>query len=106
MNALVRPSIEQGEFQRCRPSRTLSSVSAPSEPENRATVVVSADIRFTEIEVNAMDILGLHYTLTCQVLNQYLIDDDPRGLALRGPRRSAPAICRALEPGASASTKS
>ena len=46
-------------------------------PENRATVVVSADLEFTEVEVNAMDILGLHYTLTSQVLNKYLIDDDP-----------------------------
>ena len=46
-------------------------------PQNRATVVVSADIEFTEVEVNAMDLLGLRYTLNCQVLNKYLIDDDP-----------------------------
>jgi len=45
--------------------------------QNRATVVVSADIEFTEVEVNAMDLLGLHYTLDCRVLNKYLIDDDP-----------------------------
>ena len=46
-------------------------------PQNTATVVVSADIGFTEVEVNAMDLLGLRYTLNCQVLNKYLIDDDP-----------------------------
>jgi hypothetical protein len=46
-------------------------------PENRATVVVTADLEFTEVEVNAMDMLGLRYTLDCQVLNKYLIDDDP-----------------------------
>ena len=45
-------------------------------PQNTATVEVSADIEFTEVEVNAMDLLGLRYTLDCQVLNKYLIDDD------------------------------
>ena len=44
---------------------------------DRATVVVSCDIQFTEVEVNAMDILNLRYTLNCQVLNKYLLDEDP-----------------------------
>ena len=46
-------------------------------PQNTATVEVNADIEFTEVEVNAMDLLGLRYTVSCQVLNKYLIDDDP-----------------------------
>ena len=32
-------------------------------PQDRATLVVSCDVNFTEVEVNAMDILGLRYTL-------------------------------------------
>jgi hypothetical protein len=46
-------------------------------PSDRASVVVSCDVEFTEVEVNAMDVLGLRYTLTCRVLNQYLLDEDP-----------------------------
>ncbi|HET6317033.1 MAG TPA: hypothetical protein VFG86_11280 [Chloroflexota bacterium] len=46
-------------------------------PSDRASVVVSCDVEFTEVEVNAMDVLGLRYTLSCRVLNQYLLDEDP-----------------------------
>ncbi len=46
-------------------------------PEARATVVVSCDLEFTEVEVNAMNMLGMQYTLTCQVLNKDLLDEDP-----------------------------
>ena len=46
-------------------------------PLQQATVVVRCDIEFTEVEVNAMDILALRYTLDCQVLNKYLLTDDP-----------------------------
>ena len=46
-------------------------------PQDRATVVVSCDVQFTEVEVNAMDLLGLRYTLHCQVLNKDLLDEDP-----------------------------
>jgi len=46
-------------------------------PQDRATVVVSCDVEFTEVEVNAMDLLGLRYTLSCKVLNEYLLDEDP-----------------------------
>ena len=45
-------------------------------PADRANVVVSCDVEFTEVEVNAMDLLGLKYSLTCQVINDYLMDDD------------------------------
>jgi hypothetical protein len=46
-------------------------------PQARATVVVSCDLEFTEVEVNAMNLLGMQYTLTCQVLNKDLFDEDP-----------------------------
>ena len=46
-------------------------------PHDRATVIVRCDIEFTEVEVNAMDILALRYTLNCQVLNKYMLNDDP-----------------------------
>jgi len=46
-------------------------------PQDRATVVVSCDVEFTDVEVNAMNVLGLRYTLNCQVLNKYLLDEDP-----------------------------
>jgi hypothetical protein len=48
-----------------------------NRPTDRASVVVSCDIEFTEVEVNAMNMLGLEYTLTCQVLNKDLLDEDP-----------------------------
>jgi hypothetical protein len=41
-----------------------------NRPDDRASVVVSCDVEFTEVEVNAMNMLGLRYTLTCQVLNK------------------------------------
>jgi hypothetical protein len=50
---------------------------ATDRPMDRATVVVSCDIQFTEVEVNAMNLLGLQYTLSCQVLNKYMLDEDP-----------------------------
>ncbi len=40
-----------------------------NRPSDQASVVVSCDIQFTEVEVNAMNMLGLQYTLHCQVLN-------------------------------------
>lgn len=43
----------------------------------RASVVVSCEIEFTDVEVNAMNLLGLEYSLTCQVLNKDLLDEDP-----------------------------
>jgi hypothetical protein len=48
-----------------------------NHPSDHASVIVSCDIEFTEVEVNAMNLLGLEYTLTCQVLNKDLLDEDP-----------------------------
>ena|SRR6266568_7222773 len=48
-----------------------------NRPIDRASVIVSCDIEFTGVEVNAMNMLGLEYTLTCQVLNRDLLDEDP-----------------------------
>lgn len=46
-------------------------------PQDRATLGVSCDIHFTDVEVNAMNILGLRYTLHCEVINKELIDEYP-----------------------------
>jgi len=56
-------------------------------PRDQATVVVTCDIEFTEVEVNAMNILGLRYLLQAQVLNKYLLDADP---VLTYPHKSFP----------------
>ena len=48
-----------------------------NHPDERASVIVSCDIKFTDVEVNEMNLLGLQYTLTCQVLNKELLDEDP-----------------------------
>jgi hypothetical protein len=45
--------------------------------DNMATLVASCDVDFTEFEVNAMTMLGLHYTVACQVLNRDLQYEDP-----------------------------
>ena len=47
-----------------------------NRPVDRAAVIVSCDIEFTEVEVNAMNMLGLQYTLTCEVLNKEMLDED------------------------------
>jgi hypothetical protein len=48
-----------------------------NRPDDHANVIVSCDIEFSDVEVNAMNLLGLQYTLTCQVLNKELLDEDP-----------------------------
>ena len=48
-----------------------------NRPVDRAAVIVSCDVEFTDVEVNAMNVLGLEYILTCQVLNKDLLDEDP-----------------------------
>jgi hypothetical protein len=48
-----------------------------NRPDDRANVLVSCDVEFTDVEVNAMNMLGLEYTLNCQVLNKELLDEDP-----------------------------
>jgi hypothetical protein len=37
--------------------------------QKKATVTVSCDVEFTEFEVNAMALLGLSYSLRCELLN-------------------------------------
>jgi hypothetical protein len=56
-----------------RPELTVTT----NRPNDRASVIVSCDIEFTDVEVNAMNLLGLQYTLTCQVLNKEMLDEDP-----------------------------
>ena len=47
-----------------------------NKPQDQATVRVSCDIEFTQVEVNAMNMLGLQYTLHCHVYNHEVFDDD------------------------------
>ena len=44
---------------------------------DRARVVVNCDVEFTQVEVNAMNILGLQYELSCRVLGRDALDDYP-----------------------------
>ena len=46
-------------------------------PLDRAKVVVNCDVDFTEVEVNAMNMLGLRYTLHCRVLDRIMLEEDP-----------------------------
>jgi len=48
-----------------------------NRPVDRANVLVSCDIGFSDVEVNPMNMLGLQYTLTCQVLNKEWLDEEP-----------------------------
>ena len=48
-----------------------------NRPDDHASVVVTCEVQFTEVEVNAMNLLGLQYTLHCQVLNKELLDEVP-----------------------------
>ena len=45
--------------------------------DNLTALVASCDVDFTEFEVNAMTLLGLRYTVACQVLNRDLQYEDP-----------------------------
>lgn len=47
-----------------------------NRPEDRASLIVTCDVEFTEVEVNAMNMLGLQYTLHCQVLNKEILDEE------------------------------
>jgi hypothetical protein len=59
-----------------------------NRPVDRAAVIVSCDIEFTDVEVNAMNLLGLQYNLTCEVYNKELLDDD---LVISYPVQQLPA---------------
>src|SRR6266568_8007958 len=59
---------------------------------NLATLVASCDVDFTEFEVNAMNLLGLHYTVACQVLNRDLQYEDS---VIRFGHRELPPVATA-----------
>ena len=44
---------------------------------DRARVVVNCDVELTQVEVNAMNILGLQYELSCRVLDKDALDNYP-----------------------------
>jgi hypothetical protein len=44
--------------------------------QNQATVIASCDVEFSDFEVNAMNVLGLRYTVECRVLNKDLQYED------------------------------
>ena len=39
---------------------------------DQAKITVTCDVEFTDVEVNAMNILGLHYSLQCQIIDKDL----------------------------------
>jgi hypothetical protein len=56
-------------------SNAMLSVNT-DKSHDRATVRVTCDIEFSEVEVNAMNILGLRYALHCTIMNKELLDED------------------------------
>jgi hypothetical protein len=59
--------------------------------DNLATLVASCDVDFTEFEVNAVTLLGLRYTVACQVLNRDLQYEDP---VIRFSEHDLPPVAR------------
>jgi len=45
-------------------------------PHNKATIVVSCDVEFTDFEVSAMNMLGVRYTLQCHLLDMDMLYPD------------------------------
>jgi hypothetical protein len=45
-------------------------------PRDKATIVVSCDVEFTEFEVNAMNMLGVRYTLQCHLMDMDMLYPD------------------------------
>jgi hypothetical protein len=45
-------------------------------PHDKATIVVSCDVEFNEFEVNAMNMLGVRYTLQCHLLDMDMLYPD------------------------------
>lgn len=66
---------------------------ATHRPQDDASVLVTCDVAFTEVEVNEMNLLGLQYRLECRVLNKDLLDEDPvvSYQDIRFPRTAAEA---------------
>jgi hypothetical protein len=48
-------------------------VISTDRPHDQATVTLSSDVEFTEVEVNAMNVLGLRYTLHCELLDMDML---------------------------------
>ena len=46
-------------------------------PGDRANILVSCDLEFTDFEVNSMNMLGLQCTLDCRILNKHLLGEIP-----------------------------
>lgn len=44
---------------------------------DRASISVSCDVNFTDVEVNAMQLLGLRYHVQCEVIDKDLWDVQP-----------------------------
>jgi hypothetical protein len=65
-----------------------------NRPVDRAAVIVNCDIEFTDVEVNAMNMLGLKYNLTCEVYNKELFDED---LVISYPVQQFPSASGAVE---------
>jgi hypothetical protein len=55
-----------------------TQLAVSTEPlNNRASISVTCDVEFTEVEVNAMNLLGLHYSLQCQIFDKDLWSRTP-----------------------------
>ncbi|SRR6266566_7261028 len=46
---------------------------ATDRAQDKATVTVVCDVEFTEFEVNAMNLLGLRYSLHCELLDMDML---------------------------------
>jgi hypothetical protein len=57
-------------------SNTRFAISTESL-NNRATITVTCDVEFTDVEVNAMNLLDLRYTLQCQIFDKDLWERKP-----------------------------
>ena len=42
-------------------------------PHNRATIAVTCEVEFTDFEVNAMNMLGVRYSLQCHLLDMEML---------------------------------
>jgi hypothetical protein len=67
----------------CKGNITMPSVNNVTldvtidQPTNEMTLVVNCDVEFTDVEVNAMNVLGLRYTLACAVYDDELLNERP-----------------------------
>src|SRR5260370_35966539 len=45
-------------------------------PHNKATIAVTCEVEFTDFEVNAMNMLGVRYSLQCHLLDMEMLYPD------------------------------